>query len=283
MQTSPVDLTKPRHSIEMPIKSVLTDSVTDILKYRKMILSTTISDIKSKYAGSLLGYLWLALYPVLFLGMYAVIYIFIFKVRLQVLSPYEYVLLIFAGLIPFLSISEALGRGVNAVTANANLLKNTLFPIELIPVNITLSSQLIQVIGFILLILILAFMGRLGPAAALLIPVWILQIVYSIGVVWIISALNVFFKDVSNIISILILMLMMVSPIAYTEDLIPPELRVFLYINPLYYLIMLYQKALIFGTFDPRLFGIFAAIAVSHYLFGFFIFKKLKGVFSDYV
>jgi len=259
------------------------DSVKRPILYRNIIITTTLNDIKTKYAGSILGYFWLLFFPVLFLSMYAFVYIMIFKVRLNMLSPYEYVLVIFSGLIPFLSFSESLGRGVQAVTANANLIKNTLFPIELIPIQITLSSQVLQLVGFLGITVILLLLNKLDITIFLLPIVWILQIIFTIGILWILSALNVFFRDISNIIPIIVLMLMMISPIAYTEDMIPENLRVILHLNPLYYLIILYQKILIFGQFDTKLFFSFLLIAIFHYFIGYYIFTRLKDVFSDYV
>jgi lipopolysaccharide transport system permease protein len=255
----------------------------EILKHRKIIWSTTLHDVKTKNAGSALGYAWLLLYPLLFLGMYAIVYLMIFKIRLEVLSPYEYVLLIFCGLIPFLSFAEALSRGVTAVSSNANLIKNTLFPIEFIPINIVLSSQVILFVGFIILSLITLFMGNLGWNYWFIFIVLFEQLLFTIGLVWILSAVNVFFKDLGQIISIIILMLMMISPIAYTEDMIPEGLRVVLYFNPLYYLILLYQKILMFNQIDWKLLSIFTILSIAHFVLGYYFFTKLKGVFSDYV
>ncbi|MGD9807404.1 MAG: ABC transporter permease [Deferribacterales bacterium] len=254
-----------------------------IYLYRKLIWATTLYDIKVKNAGSMLGQIWLILYPLLFLGMYAVVYLMIFKIRLQIMSPYEYVLLIFCGLIPFLSFADAIGRGVTSVTSNANLIKNTLFPIEFIPINIVLSSQVILIVGFSILSVILFFMGRLGWFYWVGILLFFEQIIFTIGLVWILASLNVFFRDLGQIISVVILMLMMISPIAYTEDMIPETLRTVLYFNPLYYLIMLYQKAFMFNTLDVKLFIVFTILSFGHFLIGYHVFVKLKGVFSDYV
>ncbi len=254
-----------------------------IFRNRKILLNTLVVDIKTKYAGSFLGCFWLILYPLLFLATYAVVYIFIFRVRLKILSPYEYVLLIFAGLIPFLSFSEAVTRGASAVVTNANLIKNTLFPIEFIPLNISLSSQVNQAVGFLLLISVLVFMKKIGWTIILLIFVWAIQVLFTIGICWFVSALNVFFRDVGNIVPILIIIFMMISPIAYTEDMIPARLKTILYFNPLYYMVMLYQKIFIFNTFDFRLFFVFTVISLLTFYAGYSFFMKLKGAFSDYV
>ena len=255
----------------------------ELFKHRKIIWSTTLHDLKSKNAGSMLGYFWLILYPILFLSMYAFVYLMVFKIRLHVMSPYEYVLLIFCGLIPFLSFAEALGRGVGAVTSNSNLIKNTLFPIEFVPVNIVLSSQVLLIVGFSLLTVIMIYLDKVGLNYLYLPYILLLQLLFTIGLVWFLSAINVFFKDLGQIIGIVVLMLMMISPIAYTEDMIPESMRAVLYINPLYYMIILYQKVFMFNEIDFKLLSIFTGLALLHFIGGYYFFTKLKGVFNDYI
>lgn len=255
----------------------------ELFKYRKIIYTTTIHDLKSKNAGSILGYTWLFLYPVLFLGLYAVVYLLIFKIRLNIMSPYEYVLLIFCGLIPFLSFAESLGRGVGTVTSNSNLIKNTLFPIEFIVVNIVLSSQIILIVGFSILTIIMIYLDKIGLNYLFLIYIFILQLLFTIGLVWILSAINVFFKDLGQIIGIIVLMLMMISPIAYTQDMIPESMKICLYFNPLYYMIILYQKVFMYNQVDYKLLSIFTIISLIHFIGGYYVFTKLKGIFNDYI
>lgn len=255
----------------------------EIFKYRHIVLSITFHELKSKNAGSVLGIAWLVLYPVLFLMMYAFVYLMIFKIRLEILSPYEYVMLIFCGLIPFLSFAESLGRGVSSVTSNSSLIKNTLFPIEFIPVNIVLSSQIVLVVGFAMLCVVMLFLNKIGYSYFFLPLIFFFQVIFTIGLVWILSTLNVFFRDLGQIVGIIVLMLMMISPIAYTEDMIPESLRTVLYINPLYYLIILYQKIFMFNSLDIGLLGIFAFLSFFHFIAGYYFFIKLKSVFNDYV
>lgn len=153
----------------------------EIFKHRKIIYSTTLRDLKSKNAGSVFGVVWLVLYPMLFLAMYAFVYLMVFKIRLSIMSPYEYVMLIFCGLIPFLSFAEALGRGVNSVTANANLIKNTLFPIEFVPVNVVLSSQVLLCVGFSMLLVVMIYFDRVGFSYVFLPVIMLLQIIFTMG------------------------------------------------------------------------------------------------------
>lgn len=86
----------------------------------------------SRFTGNILGGLWLVLYPLLFLLMYAAVFVYILKVRMPGLGTADYILVIFSGLVPFLAFSEAFGTGTMSIVANRGLLRNTLFPIELV-------------------------------------------------------------------------------------------------------------------------------------------------------
>ncbi|MCQ1529158.1 ABC transporter permease [Lutispora saccharofermentans] len=255
-----------------------------IWEYRKIIKSITINDIKAKYAGSFLGILWAFIYPILFLSVYFIVYVVIFKIRLNTMSTFDYVLLIFCGLIPWFGFSEAIGTGVNSVTSNSSLLKNTLFPVELIPVKVVFASMISQLIGMGLLMLVLIVKGYMGLAVLALPILLILQIVFSTGLVWILASLNVFFRDIGQIITVVLIMLMMVSPIAYTNEMISPQILPYMKANPLYYLITMLRDILMFnrlpGIYD---FSIFLSVSVFVFYLGYFVFSRLKVVFADYV
>ncbi|MHB1418855.1 MAG: ABC transporter permease [Bacillota bacterium] len=255
-----------------------------LYKYKNLLWQITKNDIRTRFAGSLLGLLWLFFYPLLLLGAYAAVYIFIFKVKFSLFNSNEYVALIFCGLIPFIGFSEALGMGVSSVTSNANLIKNTLFPIELVPVKAVLASQCTQVAGMLMLLITIGILGKWSVWMPFFLIIWILQILFSIGLIWILSSINVYVRDLQNIVSVLILILMLVSPIAYTEDMIPPELRPLLGANPIYYFIISYQSVLMLGHF-PRMNIFLILIFFSSFTFilGYWFFMKMKRVFADNV
>lgn len=125
----------------------MTNGFVTLYQYRRVLLATTMNEIRARYAGTALGLVWAVLYPFLFLGLYAVVYILILRVRAGELAPIDYVLLIFSGLVPFLGFAEALGSGIPAVIANKNLVRNTLFPLELIPARNVLAATFTLTIG----------------------------------------------------------------------------------------------------------------------------------------
>lgn len=262
--------------------NVLIDPFRIILRHRLLLRQTVSNDLKARFAGSVLGVMWLMLYPLLMLSAYALVYLYIFKIRFALFTTNEYILLIFCGLIPFLGFCESLGLGIPSVTSNSSLIKNTLFPIDIIPVKSVLNSQCTQFVGMVILLIALGVMGKLTFWALLVVPIWLLQILFSIGLIWILSGLNVYFRDLQNIIAIITLFLMMVSPIAYTADMVPPSLRPFLSANPLFYLITAYQDSLMLGQF-PRgnTMAVLTFLGLGFFTIGYWFFSRLKRVFAD--
>lgn len=267
---------KKKHGLFSPFK--------EIIWHRRVLLSTTVGEIHKRYAGSLLGIIWAFLYPLLFLAVYATIYAVVFKVSYNELNTSEYIAVIFCGLIPFLGFSESIQSGVGSVTANAGLIKNTMFPIELVPVRTVFTAQLTHVSGMIILFVIIIFIGRLSPTALLCIPIWILQLMFEVGLAWILSSINVLVRDLQNIISVVMIMLMMLSPIAYPVDSIPSTYGRFLKMNPLFYFIVANQNVLMYGESPSvEIWGPMILLGIGFFVIGYQFFIRMKRVFVDNV
>ena len=255
-----------------------------LFRHKKILFSTTLSEIRKKYAGSALGIVWAFLYPLLFLGVYAMVYAFVLGVTYPNLTTAEYILVIFCGLIPFLGFSEAINTGTQSVTSNSGLIKNTMFPIDLIPVRTVFCAQLTHGAGIIILIIALLFMRKWTILTPLIIVIWLFQVMMEAGMVWILSSINVVMKDLQNVISIIVIMLMMISPIAYPASAVPNNLRIFMVINPIYSFIIASQEVLLYGNIPDI--SIWIGMFVwgpCLFLLGYQIFIKMKRVFVDNV
>jgi len=253
-----------------------------IIKNRHMLVNLTVSDLKAKYAGSVLGLLWMFFYPLLLLAAYSFVYIFIFQARFGQMGSLEYVMLIFSGLMPFLGFTEGLAVSIVSVTSNASIVKNTMFPVEILPVKAVFFAQCTQTVGFVILTIATAVTGRVSVFTSAALLVWVFQIIFGIGLGWLFACLNIYFRDLQNMINLITLFLMMISPIAYTVDMVPAGLQPYLKINPLYYFISAYQDCFIAGCF-PR-YGVLwklAVISLVVFWFGYFLFSRLKAVFAD--
>jgi len=135
-----------------------------------------------------------------------------------------------------------------------------------------------------MLIALLAFVGKLGIYSLFIVFALGLQLIFSIGLSWFLASLNVLIRDISQLIPVLTVVLMLVSPIGYTEDMIPANLKLFMYFNPLYYLISLYREPLVFNRLPPfqNLF-VLSIVAIGLFLLGYHVFSRLKEIFPDYV
>jgi lipopolysaccharide transport system permease protein len=258
-------------------------------RHRRLILHTVGSDVRGRYTGSILGPYWALLSPVLLLGVYVLVYVAIFNVRVPGArgegSALEYTFVIFAGLIPWFGFSESTSASVLSVVGNPHLLHNTSFPAPVLPVKAVLSSMVGQTIGLTVLLAALTATQHASVFWAFVPLAFVAQVLFSLGLAWILSVLNVFIRDLGQALSAILLLLMFVSPIAFTTDFIhQPALRLLLFLNPLSYLINLYRVPLVYGR-PPALWDLVGAFSVALVTFwlGFRFFVRIRPYLADHV
>jgi lipopolysaccharide transport system permease protein len=252
--------------------------------HRRLLWRVTRTEVQSRYAGSHLGFGWAFLAPFLILAIYALVYLEIFRVRVTNLDSHEYVVYIFTGLVPYLATAEALSTGVQSVVTNKAVLNNTVFPIDLAPVKAVLSAQFTMVVGMGVVVAGTAVTGNVHRTLALLPIVWALNIIWLIGVNWIISLLNVVFRDLQNLIGSILMIMFVVSPIAFTPDMVPHALRILLAFNPFAYFVVAYQQVVILGIWPSTGHSIVLVVmSVGAFVVGSWFFARAKPVIVDYV
>lgn len=255
-----------------------------LLSYRGRLWEGIISDIRQRYIGSVFGLAWNAIFPILQLSLYTVIYVLIFKIRPSTLTEFQYVVLVFAGLVPLLSFSEALMSATSSLTANRALLFNTIFPAELIPVRAALATQAPTMVAMTVTLTAGYFLAGTSWQAPLLVPIlWLLLMMLAIGLGWILSLVSLVARDVQHALGLIMLALFILSPFAYTPDMVPEGLRGILYMNPLSYYVLAFQQLIVYGRF-PDLTIILTAVVISTTAFvgGFIFFRRAKFAFFDY-
>jgi lipopolysaccharide transport system permease protein len=242
-------------------------------------------DFKVRYAGSRLGLLWMLLAPLLVLGAYLLLFGGILRVRPdQSSTGLEYGLLIACGLLPWIGFSEGVTRGTASVLAQRNLIKSQVFPTELFPVSAVCAGLIGQLCGILLLLVLLGLQGMLGLNLVLLPFLLILQALFTIGLVWFLSCINIIYRDTSQVVVLMMVLLMFVSPIAYTQEMAPAGLKFVVELNPISYLIEGYRNALLYDQFpNIRKLAIFAGLAFLVLLTGHRYFMRLRRVLPDYV
>jgi lipopolysaccharide transport system permease protein len=250
----------------------------------RLLWRVTRNEMAQRYAGSHLGSMWVLLAPVFILVVYAITYVVILKVKIGGLSAAEYVIFIFAGLVPYLMCAEALVNGTSSVVANKSVLSNTVFPIDLAPVKAVVTSQAIMVAGLAITIVGSAVAGSLHWTIVLLPVIWLLQVVGLVGLVWLLSLLNVIFRDIQNFLQPLLMMMLIMSPIVYLPAMVPDSLKALIVLNPFAYFVIAYQKVIVLGAVPHA--GDLALMFVMSgalFLLGSWFFASAKRVIIDYV
>lgn len=256
-----------------------------LFRHRTLIWNLIVLDFKVRYAGSRLGLVWMLVAPLAVMGGYLVLFGGILRVRPDSASTgLEYGLLMACGLLPWLGFSEGVSRGTASVLAQRMLMRSQVFPVELIPVTAVCAGLLGQLFATVLLLIALGIHGALGLNLALLPFLMILQASFTIGVVWFLSCVNILYRDTSQVVSLMLVVLLFVSPIAYTHQMVPPGLKIVVALNPLSYLVEGYREALLSTRF-PNLGGLaaFGGLAVFTLLAGHRYFMKLRRVLPDFV
>jgi len=256
-----------------------------LFRHRRLIWNLTLLDFRLRYAGSRLGLVWMLLAPLLMLGAYLLLFGGILRVRPdQISTGVEYGLLIACGLLPWVGFSEGVTRGTASVLAQRNLIKSQVFPMELFPVSAVCAGLIGQLCGTLLLLVLLGLRGMLGPNLAVLPFLLILQALFTVGLVWFLSCVNIIYRDTSQVVVLMMVLLMFVSPIAYTQEMAPAGLKLVVELNPISYLIEGYRNALLYNQF-PNVRGlvIFGGLTLLVLLAGYRYFMHLRRVLPDYV
>jgi lipopolysaccharide transport system permease protein len=259
-------------------------SASYLRSHWKLLWRSTRNEIRVRYAGSILGASWVFVAPALLLTVYGLVYLAVYRIRTPGLGSAVFVLYIFAGLVPFLMTAESLTQGANSVVANRSLLTNTVFPIDLAPVRAVLAAVPILLVGTGIVIVGSALAGRIDWPLVLLPLVMALQVLSLIGVTWFLSLLTVVARDFQYVLAVLMLVLLVASPIAYTTDMIDGPVRILIYVNPLAWFVLAYQKILVLGESPaPIHWAALVLAGLGVFAAGSRFFSWAKGVAMDYV
>ena len=195
-----------------------------------------------------------------------------------------YVIYIFCGLVPYLAVAEALARGVGSVITNKAVLNNTVYPIDLTPVQAALGAQAIMAVGMPLVIVGAILTGHAHATIVAVPIVCALMFIWLAGVNWILAMLNVAFRDLQNLITVILMVLLVASPFAYTTAQLPPAVRLIVYLNPFAYFVIAYQQLIMLGQLpDAWHAAVLVLMPIATFALGSWFFAKTKGVLLDYV
>jgi lipopolysaccharide transport system permease protein len=212
-------------------------AVAEVWRHRWLLRALLLRELSNRYAGTSGGLLWVFLHPVLMLAIYAVVFQYVFQVRLPGADPSQpYVVWVAATLWPWLAFSEAVSRGTVAVQQHADLVRKVAFPQELLVYSAVLTSLLIHATGYAVVMLALSAWGfdiQFGGVVPLGLWAWLTLGCAATGLALFLGALQVFLRDVEQLLGQALTMLFFASPVLYPLALAPEGLRDALALNPL--------------------------------------------------
>lgn len=254
-------------------------------QHRLLAFEMARREIFDRYSGQALGLFWTVAHPVFMMGLYVFIFVFVFKTKIRgdIAMPLDYTTYILAGLIPWLAFQESLSKTCVAITSNANLVKQVVFPIEVLSVKSVLASGVTQAISTVLLLSYVLIAQKTIWPSFLLIPIlMVFQLMMMIGLGFMLSVSSAFFRDLKDFVQLYCLAGVYLLPVFYLPEWIPPVFKPLVYLNPFSYMVWCYQDAIYFGGFKhPVAWVVFPLISIVTFVMGYRLIRRLKPMLGN--
>lgn len=252
---------------------------------RRLIYALAGREIAGRYKGSIFGLLWPLINPIFMLFIYVFVFSVIFSAKWAVDSgsKIEYALILFPGLLVFNLFAECINRAPSLIINNANYVKKVIFPLEIFPWVYLGAALFHLVLGLgVWLIAHCILMGPPPPYAVML-PFFLLPfLLFIVGLMWILSSLGVFIRDIAQFATIITSAAMFISPIFFPVTALPIGFQPYLYLNPLTFPIESARNVLLFGVLPSATsFVMYCVFSISVALVGFAWFQKTRKGFAD--
>ena len=251
---------------------------------RGLIRNFVARDLKARYVGSFMGFFWSVIHPIVLLVSYTFVFSIIFEVRPHPDSgTSSFAVFLFCSILPWLFFQDTLQRSSTVIIDNTSLITKTIFPTEILPLTVMLAALVNHAIGFvILLVIILATLGKISIYIVLVPIYFLLLMFFTLGVSWLVSSLNVFVRDVSQVLSVILTFWFWFTPIFYSPERFPPKLLFLVRLNPLAHVVTGYRDCLLRMRMpDLRVMAILAVVSLLVLMAGGLFFRHTKREFVD--
>ncbi len=257
-----------------------------LFAYRELLFSLTKKELKVKYRGSVLGFFWSLLNPVLIMLVYSFVFSIILRQGIK-----EFAVFLLCALLPFNFFQNSVNYGAGSIISNANLVKKIYFPKEIIPLSIVLSNFINFLLELVVLFVVLSIFRYKFYTYLYLLPVVIIvQVFFVSGISMLISSLNVLFRDLQHLVTILMMVWFFGTPIIYPLSVVPEKFQFLMQINPMAIFATFYRDIFYYVKYpegfyipDYRLILICLAITFGVFFLGYFVFKKIEPRFAEEV
>jgi ABC-type polysaccharide/polyol phosphate export permease len=256
----------------------------NLVERRTLLFQMVRRDFEKRFVGSVAGWLWGVIHPLVLLGSWTFVFDVCLKMRL---GPGEvtqnYSLYLFSGFLPWLLFQDTVLRSSTSLLENSNLITKTVFPSEVVPLSIFLSTLVHHLIGVALVVAAVAIWLNHISAMLIFLPIYMFLVgLLAVGIGWIVAALQVYLRDTAQILAVVMTLWFWVTPIFITEAQYPAWSRFLIAANPMAYVVRAYRDRLLsYRLPDPGELAVLAAFAAATFIAGGFLFRQLKRGFAD--
>lgn len=265
-------------------------SLARLARHRVLIQTLVVRELTARYRGSVLGFLWTFVHPLMLLGVYTFVFTYVFAPMRGGADTEPYALYLFCGLLPWTWFSSALIEGANSLIANGNLIKKIIFPAEVLPTVSVVHNGVNFLLG---LPIYLAFWLVFKPQGLSLHLLWLgpvvlVQLVFALGLAYFLAAITAHYRDVKDLLANLLTLWFFASPVIYGPGMVDPDehplVAAVLQLNPMYHVIEGYHTSIFTGELlHWRRFGVTAILAVLVFLGGYYFFDRLRDSYAEEV
>ncbi|MBS1858705.1 MAG: ABC transporter permease [Acidobacteria bacterium] len=254
----------------------------NLVERRSLLFQLVRRDFEQRFVGSAIGWIWGLIHPLVLLLSWT----FVFQYCMHMKPPAgvdSYPLFLFAGMLPWLLFSETVQRAAPSLLDQSNLITKTVFPAEIVPVSVFLSTLVSHLLALLLMVAASALWMNRITVFLVMLPFYMLAVgLFAVGVGWIVSSLHVFLRDTAQVMSVVLTFWFWLTPIFIDESAFPERARFLLTANPLFYVVRAYRAVLLHSSM-PSLadLGIAGAYGVAAFLIGGLFFRHMKRGFAD--
>ena len=251
-----------------------------------LILSLTKRELAARYRGSFLGFLWTLVTPMVMIAIFTIIFAGIFKAKFGASSSqWDYALYLFCGLLPWTAFQESVQLSSTTIVGHANLVKRVVFPLETLPVSLSLAAVVNQLFGTLVLVVAAGLLRHQFHPTIIYLPLILIpQLLATFGAAWLVASLGVFVRDIVQGIGLILMAWMYLTPIIYPESIVPAGYRSLINFNPFTPLMRSYRRIILEGQApDWQGLGFFLAFALVSFLLGYWWFARTRKNFADVI
>ena len=254
-----------------------------LITNRNLLKNLIIRDLKQRYVGSVGGFIWSFIHPIVLLVCYTFVFSVILMLRLDPkVGTDNFPLYLFCGILPWLMFQDTVVRNCGAITDNAALVTKTAIPAEILPIATTLSNLVHHLIGTIILTVTLVFFHSINLSILWVLLYLPILIILAQGLGWGVASLNVFFRDTTQIVNVIMVFWFWFTPVFYPIEMVPDSFRPLIAVNPMAVMVSGYRNAFLQlrqPDLEHLLFLVGWALVV--YVVGALFFRQSKSAFEE--